>query len=62
MVGNLKENESILIHSGAGATGMAAITIALSLNCEVYTTVSTNEKRELLKKMFPLLKDENFGK
>lgn len=62
MRGQLQSGESILIHAGSGATGIAAITLALSLNCEVFTTVSTTEKKEFLKRMFPKLKDENFGK
>lgn len=61
MRAQLQPGESILIHAGTGATGMAAISLALSLNCEVFTTVSTTEKKEFLKKIFPQLKDENFG-
>lgn len=37
--GNLKEAERVLIHSGSGGVGQAAIAIALSLGCEVFTTV-----------------------
>jgi len=48
--GKLLENESILIHSGSGGVGYAAITICLSMNCKVFTTVGTPEKREFLKK------------
>lgn len=62
MRGQLRPKESILIHAGAGATGMAAIAIALSMNCEVFTTVSSTEKKEIVQKMFPELKDQNFGK
>ena len=35
----LQPGESILIHSGTGGIGQAAIHIALSMNCEIYTTV-----------------------
>lgn len=59
--GDMKRGESILIHAGSGGVGMAAISIALSMNCEVFTTVSTESKKEYLKKMFPQLKDENIG-
>lgn len=59
--GQLQPGESVLIHAGSGATGMSAISIALSLKCEVFTTVSTIEKRQYLLKMFPQLKQENFG-
>lgn len=37
--GKLEEGERILIHSGSGGVGQAAITIALSMGCDVYTTV-----------------------
>ena len=37
--GNLQPGESILIHSGTGGIGQAAINIALSMDCEIYTTV-----------------------
>ncbi|CAL1277493.1 unnamed protein product [Larinioides sclopetarius] len=57
----LQPGESVLIHSGTGGIGMAAISIAISLNCEVFTTVGNDEKRKFLKKKFPQLKDENIG-
>lgn len=59
--GQIKPGESILIHSGTGGVGLAAITIALSMGCEIFTTVSTKEKREFLKTKFPTLKDQNIG-
>ncbi|GFT94664.1 fatty acid synthase [Trichonephila clavipes] len=40
MRGKLQKGESILIHSGTGGIGIAAITIALSMNCEIFTTVA----------------------
>ncbi|KAB2571603.1 Highly reducing polyketide synthase easB [Lasiodiplodia theobromae] len=45
---NLRKGESILIHSGAGAFGTAAITIAQRIGAIVYTTVSTEEKASML--------------
>ncbi|XP_072399714.1 fatty acid synthase-like [Diabrotica undecimpunctata] len=59
--GQLEPGDSILIHAGAGGIGLAAINIALSMDCEVYTTVSTKEKRQFLKNTFPSLKDKNIG-
>ncbi|CAG9979522.1 unnamed protein product [Clonostachys byssicola] len=44
----IQKGESVLIHSGAGGVGIAAIQLALHLGAEVYTTVSTKEKREFL--------------
>ncbi|KAL1467983.1 hypothetical protein MTO96_041785, partial [Rhipicephalus appendiculatus] len=37
--GNMRPGESILVHSGSGGVGQAAISIALSMGCTVYTTV-----------------------
>ncbi|CAH1132765.1 unnamed protein product [Ceutorhynchus assimilis] len=61
MRGQLQKRESILIHAGAGGIGIAAISIALSLDCEIFTTVGSQEKRDFLLKMFPKLKPQNIG-
>lgn len=45
---NLQRGETVLIHSGAGGVGIAAIQIALLKGAEVYTTVSTQEKKDYL--------------
>lgn len=37
--GNLKKGKRVLIHSGSGGVGQAAIAIALDLGCEVFTSV-----------------------
>ncbi|GBM63971.1 Fatty acid synthase [Araneus ventricosus] len=60
MRGHLRKGERVLIHSGSGGVGQAAIAIALSLGCEVFTTVGSSEKREFLKKRFNQLQDRNF--
>ncbi|XP_005094185.1 fatty acid synthase [Aplysia californica] len=59
--GRIKKGERILIHSGSGGVGQAAIAVALSYGCEVFTTVGSTEKREYLKQIFPQLKDRNFS-
>ncbi|XP_029178050.1 fatty acid synthase-like [Nylanderia fulva] len=59
--GRLKRGETVLIHTGAGAVGQAAITIALHAGCTVFTTVGTLEKRLYLKKIFPQLSDKHIG-
>ncbi|XP_029176907.1 fatty acid synthase-like [Nylanderia fulva] len=59
--GRLKRGETVLIHTGAGAVGQAAITIALHAGCTVFTTVGTFEKRQYLKKIFPQLSDKHIG-
>ncbi|KAJ8916587.1 hypothetical protein NQ315_000231 [Exocentrus adspersus] len=59
--GRMQPGESILIHAGTGGVGLAAISIALSMGCEVYTTVGNAEKRDYLKKFYPLLNEDNIG-
>ncbi len=39
-LGGLREGESVLVHSGAGGVGMAAIQLARHLGAEVYATAS----------------------
>ncbi|XP_039312213.1 LOW QUALITY PROTEIN: fatty acid synthase-like [Solenopsis invicta] len=59
--GRLEPGESVLIHSGTGGVGQAAISIALHTGCNVFTTVGTPEKREYLKKVFPQSNDRHIG-
>ncbi|KAI1820011.1 BcPKS1, polyketide synthase [Xylaria intraflava] len=51
---NLKKEDSILIHSAAGGTGQMALQIAQSIGAEIYVTVGTTEKRELMKDVYGL--------
>lgn len=57
----VEKGYSILIHSGCGGVGLAAIQVALSYGLEVFTTVSSDEKKNFLVSTFPLLKRENIG-
>ncbi len=41
----LRRGECVLIHSGAGGTGMAAIQIARSVGARIFSTAGTEEKR-----------------
>jgi len=59
--GKMKKGDKILIHSGTGGIGQAAIHLALKEECEVFTTVGTNEKRNFIKKIFPAILDEHIG-
>ncbi|KAJ4350431.1 uncharacterized protein N0V89_009052 [Didymosphaeria variabile] len=45
---HLKRGETVLIHSGAGGTGQAAIQVAQELGAEIFTTVSSESKKNLL--------------
>ncbi|NWV97535.1 FAS synthase, partial [Machaerirhynchus nigripectus] len=59
--GGMKKGESILIHSGSGGVGQAAIAIALSMGCRVFATVGSTEKREYLQARFPQLDADSFS-
>jgi NADPH:quinone reductase-like Zn-dependent oxidoreductase len=56
----IEEGQSVLIHSGAGSLGIAAIQVARMLGAEVFTSVGTKEKREFLKKNFDIKDDHIF--
>ncbi|MBI4081517.1 MAG: quinone oxidoreductase [Candidatus Lambdaproteobacteria bacterium] len=47
----LKRGERCLIHAGAGGTGLLAIQMAKHAGAEVFTTVSTEEKAALCRRM-----------
>lgn len=55
--GKMAPGESILIHSGSGGVGQAAIRLCLHHGLTVYTTVGNQEKRDFLKQEFPQLTD-----
>ncbi|KAJ8963948.1 hypothetical protein NQ314_005279 [Rhamnusium bicolor] len=59
--GEIKRSETILIHSGAGGIGLAAIHLALHHGCTVFTTVGSQDKRIFLKKTFPQLDEHHIG-
>ncbi|KAL1517282.1 hypothetical protein ABEB36_001067 [Hypothenemus hampei] len=59
--GRMQPKESVLIHAGTGGVGQASIAIALHMGCEVFTTVSSQAKRDFLKKTFPQLDDNHIG-
>jgi acyl transferase domain-containing protein/NAD(P)-dependent dehydrogenase (short-subunit alcohol dehydrogenase family)/acyl carrier protein len=49
VLGRLRKGETILIHSGAGGLGLAAIAVAKRLGAEIFATAGTPEKRAYLK-------------
>lgn len=57
----VQRGKTILIHSGSGGVGQAAIETAFAYGLEVFTTVSSAEKRNFLRNKFPKLKPENIG-
>ncbi|KAF3092990.1 hypothetical protein TWF103_011134 [Orbilia oligospora] len=61
-VARLKAGESVLIHSGAGGTGQAAIQIAKYLGAaRIFTTVGIDEKREILTTRYGIPSDHIFS-
>jgi acyl transferase domain-containing protein/NADPH:quinone reductase-like Zn-dependent oxidoreductase/SAM-dependent methyltransferase/acyl carrier protein len=50
-VARLRPGESVLVHSGAGGVGMAAIQIARRAGARVFATAGGPEKREILRLM-----------
>lgn len=53
-VGRLAEGETVLIHQAAGAVGQAAICLAQMIGAEIFATVGTAEKKDLLVNEFGL--------
>lgn len=49
--GRLRHGETVLIHSGSGGVGQAALAIALSMQCKVFTTVGSYETPSWLLKL-----------
>lgn len=45
----LRAGERVLIHTGSGGVGMAAIRLAQHLGAEIYATAGTKEKRDVLR-------------
>ncbi|CAG2109810.1 unnamed protein product [Medioppia subpectinata] len=58
---NLKQGESILIHSAAGGVGQAAINMCRHYGCDIYATVGTAEKKEFLMNKYNIPADRIFN-
>lgn len=59
--GKMKKDDKVLIHSGTGGVGQAAIHLALYEGCEVFTTVGSIEKRDFIRKTFPSIPEDHIG-
>ena len=59
-VARMRNGESILIHSGAGGTGQAAIQISQLFDAEIFVTVGTEEKKNLLMERYNIPEDHIF--
>lgn len=60
-IGNLSKGQSILIHSGAGGVGLAAIQVAKMIGAEIYTTVSSEDKVRYLVETFGIARNRIFN-
>jgi alcohol dehydrogenase len=58
-LGGLKPHSTVLIHSGAGGVGLFCIDILLSRNCNVITTVSSEQKKQFLLDRYKTLQSHN---
>lgn len=59
-VARLYRGERVLIHAAAGSTGQMAMRIAKMLGAEIFATVGSDEKKELLIRDFGLASDHIF--
>jgi len=59
--GRIQAGETVLVHSGSGAVGQAAISVALQHGCRVLTTVGSATKQKYLQQRFPQLNDSSFA-
>ncbi|KAL4915858.1 hypothetical protein BDW62DRAFT_203310 [Aspergillus aurantiobrunneus] len=59
--GSLSKGDKILIHSAAGAVGQASIMLAQHLGAEIFATVGSNTKRDLLHSRYGIPHDHIFS-
>ena len=59
-LGRLSEGETVLIHAAAGAVGQAAIVLAQMIGAEVFATVGSADKKELLINEYGLREEQIF--
>jgi NADPH:quinone reductase-like Zn-dependent oxidoreductase len=56
----LRRGESILIHAAAGGVGQSAIILAKHLGAEIFATVGSDEKKELIMSQYNIPEDHIF--
>lgn len=59
-IARLRKGETVLIHSGAGGTGQMAIKVAQSLGAKIFATVGSDDKRDLLERLYGVPKEHIF--
>lgn len=60
-IGRLVAGETILIHAAAGGVGQAAIMVAQDRGAEIFATVSSHEKRDILINTYGIQEDHIFS-
>lgn len=60
-IGRLLPGESVLIHAAAGGVGQAAIKIAQNVGAEIFATVGSEEKKQLIMKEYNIPEDHIFS-
>ena len=60
-IARLKKGETILIHGAAGGVGQAAIILAQHIGAEVFATVSSKTKKELIMEQYKVSEDHIFN-
>ena len=60
-IARVHQGQSVLIHAGAGGVGQAAIQIAKHLQVEVFVTVGSTEKGQLIKETYDIAEDHMFN-
>lgn len=58
---NLKKGESVLIHTAAGGVGQAAVLLAQHVGAEIFVTVGTEKKKELIMNRYGIPADHIFS-
>ncbi|KAH0813343.1 hypothetical protein GEV33_009449 [Tenebrio molitor] len=61
LVVDLKPKSTVLIHSGTGGIGLAALNVCLHHQFEIYVTVGTQDKRDYLRKHYPQIPESHIG-
>ncbi|KAH8880112.1 hypothetical protein GQ53DRAFT_891722 [Thozetella sp. PMI_491] len=57
----LRSDESVLIHAAAGGVGQAAVMLARHVGAEIFATVSTEEKKDILMETYGIPEDHIFS-
>ncbi|KAF5286879.1 hypothetical protein FQA39_LY00412 [Lamprigera yunnana] len=58
-IARTEPHETVLMHNGCSPIGYAVISVAFSIGCTIFATVSNDEQKAFLKKQFHFLTDQN---